>query len=82
MCFCSLVLRFIPLWIVAKTERLVFGWQRSHSEASKRGWEGRWERGEAVGPKGSVYLKDIAVAGPYFREDFDDFDIWDFEGEY
>lgn len=71
---------------MARTERLVFDWQRSRSEASHRGWEGRWERGEAVGLKGKAYLDELTKEGPrYFEEEreYDDFDdVWDFEGEY
>jgi hypothetical protein len=69
---------------VPKTERIVFDWQSSRSEASHKGWEGRWERGEAVGPKGEAYLE--RVYGPVeidYRDDYADyFDFEDVEAEY
>jgi len=66
---------------VAKTERLVFDWQRGHSEASKKGWQGRWERGEGVGPKGKAYLeRQWGAEIPPEEEDFQDY--WDMEIEY
>lgn len=76
---------------MARTERLVFEWQRSRSEASHRGWEMRWERGEAVGPKGKAYLEREYGPVEILPErggggggggDFEDYDdYWDWEGE-
>ena len=81
-----------------KNPRILFEWQRSRSAASRKGWETRWERGEAVGPKGRDYLSGAFPGGPagdrsgeapkseipYYEEDyFDDYaDVWDFEDEY
>lgn len=67
---------------MAKTERLVFDWQRSHSEASKRGWEGRWERGDAVGPKGAAYLERHYGPVDIPPDSQDDYDDYDFDDEW
>ncbi len=68
---------------MAKTERLVFEWQQSRSEASRAGWESRWERGEAVGPKGEQFLERKYGPVDIPPDDFEDydFDYWDFEDE-
>lgn len=44
-----------------KNPKIIFEWQRSASEGSRKGWEARWERametGAKVGPKGEAYLE-------------------------
>lgn len=44
--------------------RIVFEWQQGRSEASRAGWESRWERAweqgreDTLGPAGQRYIKD------------------------
>jgi hypothetical protein len=58
----------------------IFEHQKARSRASKKAWEGRWERSEApVGPKGRQYLEsrygadyeeyDVAVTDREYTED-------------
>lgn len=64
--------------------KIVFEWQQARSDASHRGWEMRWERGESVGPKGSAYLeREYGPVGipPDRYDEEQDYDYWDFEDE-
>ncbi len=60
-------------------ERIIFPHMQRASQASQRGWRGRWERGEAIGPKGREYLKQLEepydIEGPVFED-------WEFEIDY
>lgn len=66
-----------------KNPRIVFEWQRSHSEASKAAWKTRWKRGDAVGPKGKAYLEHKYGPVEVPADIYEDYaDYWDFEIEY
>lgn len=66
-------------------------WMQARSEASKRAWEGRWERmwelGEfqRLGPKGQEYISRTKGTEVYQDEELDYYDQespFDFEWEY
>lgn len=79
-----------------KTEKFIPEFMRARSEASRKGWEKRWERGTApIGEKGRVFIE--RTFGPVIEGDLlqrrwheekyydetEDSDYWDFyEVEY